>query len=123
MKKIYLVEDNRAISEMIEILLTEKGFTVCSSGTVASFKRQMGNGIPDMFILDIMLPDGNGIDICRELKNNPQTTAIPVLVMSAHTDVREKALEADADDFMNKPFDISEFTRAVFRLTAAQAHG
>lgn len=118
MKTIYLVEDNVAISQMVYILLAGKGFSVCSSGTVAAFRRQMAKGVPEMFILDIMLPDGNGIDLCRELKSDPQTSAIPVILMSAHMDVKEKALEAGADDFVNKPFDIKAFTGMVQTLSA-----
>lgn len=123
MKTIYLVEDNLAISEMVYILLTAKGYSVCSSGTMAAFRKQMAHGVPEMFILDIMLPDGNGIDLCRELKSNPQTRGIPVILMSAHIDVKEKALEAGADDFMNKPFDITAFTGMVQALSADRTRG
>ncbi|MFD2517054.1 response regulator [Salinimicrobium flavum] len=65
-----------------------------------------------VFLLDIMLPDGNGLDLCRELKNNETTRKIPVVLMSAHADIN--SMEG-ADDFISKPFDVDELLRRIER--------
>lgn len=116
MKSIYLVEDNPEISELIGYLLTDLGHEVESDATVSSFRQRLANALPDLVILDIMLCDGDGLDVCRELKSDPATQHIPVILMSAHVNVREKALEAAADDFISKPFDINDFTKQVQHL-------
>lgn len=117
-KTIYLVEDNFEISELIDYLLTDIKLEVKIFATAADFKKEMGNSSPDLIILDIMLPDGDGLDICREMKTNDTTHAIPVLLMSAHINIKTKAMEAAADDFISKPFDIDDFTAKVKRLVA-----
>lgn len=116
MKKcIYVLEDNAAIREMIEFLLIEEDYNVKTCPNISEFWNQMGKHKPDMVVLDVMLPDGNGIDICSELKHNLKTYDIPVLMMSAGNQLSKVKSKCDAEDFINKPFDLNDFVHRVER--------
>lgn len=112
---VYLVEDNLEISELIDYLLTAINLEVRIFTTIAGFRNELPHLSPGLVILDIMLPDGNGIDVCRELKADELTRGIPVILMSAHINIKTKALESGADDFISKPFDIDDFIATVER--------
>lgn len=112
-KVIYLVEDNIEISDLVEYLLNDIGYKTICSTTVSDFNRNIDIALPDMIILDIMLPDGNGIDVCKGLKTNSITNHIPIIIMSAHVNIELKALESGANDFISKPFDIDDFIARV----------
>lgn len=116
MKKcVYILEDNDDIRELISYLLTEENYDVKGYPTVESFKQKMLSAHPDMIILDVMLTDGNGIDVCDELKANKRTNDIPILMMSAHSYVQEIKQKCDAEDFISKPFDIDDLVSRVDR--------
>ncbi|WP_231459770.1 MULTISPECIES: response regulator transcription factor [unclassified Pedobacter] len=114
MKKcIYVVEDNPNIREIIEFLLTEELYEVKTCKDTKAFWQQMQMQAPDMIILDIMLPDGNGIDICTALKTNARTHNIPVMMMSANNHLAQVKSKCTAEDFINKPFDLNDFAERV----------
>ena len=114
MKKcIYVVEDNPNIREIIEFLLIEELYEVKACANTISFWREMKLNLPDMVILDVNLPDGNGIDICAALKTNIKTYSIPVLMMSAHNHLNAVKAKCAAEDFINKPFDLNDFANRV----------
>lgn len=110
-KQVAVVEDNPNIRELIEYLLEDKQFDVVSFGTATTFLSNVTDIRPDLYLLDIMLPDGNGIDLCRQLKTNQETCKKPVILMSAHYD--EIHPECEAADFIAKPFDINHFISRV----------
>jgi DNA-binding response OmpR family regulator len=112
-KCIYILEDNDDIRELIDILLTEENYEVYGYPTVKSFKKEMVEGRPDLIILDVMLGDGNGIEVCDELKSNQVTHDIPVLMMSAHARMGDIYKNCDAEGFIAKPFDINDFVRKI----------
>lgn len=112
-KNIYLVDDDDNIRMLIEYLLGDIGFDVSGYATAAGFQERMGQSLPDLVILDIILPDSNGLEICRELKSNKATAHIPVLLMSANLDNKMIAKTALADGFFSKPFDINDFAEKV----------
>ncbi|MHA4895496.1 response regulator transcription factor [Pedobacter sp. PWIIR3] len=114
MKKcIYVVEDNPYIRDVIEYLLTEDFYEVKACSNTKNFWREMGISLPDMIILDIMLPDGNGLDICNQLKQNARTYNIPVMMMSANNHISSVKAKCKAEDFINKPFDLNDFASRV----------
>jgi len=114
MKKcIYVVEDNPNIREIIEFLLIEELYEVKTCPNTNDFWLQMSKHLPDMVILDIMLPDGNGLDICNTLKRNIKTHDIPVMMMSANNHLNAVKAKCDAEDFINKPFDLNDFVNRV----------
>ncbi len=112
-KCIYILEDNDDIRELIAFLLIEENYDVHGYPTIKSFQKEMRYATPDMIILDVMLGDGNGIDVCDRLKSNERTHDIPVLMMSAHTYYNEIKQKCAAEDFISKPFDINDFIRKV----------
>ena len=112
-KCIYLLEDNDDIREMILFLLEEEEYEVFACPTVKSFNEKMQNGKPDMFVLDVMLTDGNGIQVCESLKSNKKTNHIPVLMMSANAQQSNVIKSCNAEDFISKPFDIDDFVKRI----------
>lgn len=112
-KTIYVVEDDLDISGLIAIILNNAGFQVSAATTVEDFYQLLKIKIPDLILLDIMLPDGNGVEVCKELKQAEAFKYIPVILMSAHAKVNVIASECSADDFIAKPFDIYDLTNKV----------
>lgn len=114
MKKcIYVLEDNAAIRDIIEYMLTEELYEVVVSPTASEFWKQMKTHTPDMIVLDVMLPDGNGLEICNQLKGNAKTYHIPVMMMSANNNISKVISKCPADDFINKPFDLDDFANRI----------
>lgn len=114
MKNIFVVEDDPHLRELMEFLLTSQDYTVRSFPTAEDFKRGIRTGSPDLVLLDIMLPDGNGIDICKDLNENHDTNGIPVVLMSAHADPNIPE-EVGAKDFIAKPFDSEDLFARIRR--------
>ncbi|MCH5719515.1 response regulator transcription factor [Niabella hibiscisoli] len=104
-KRITVVEDEPSIRDIMDILLTSENFEVTLCANAREFNDSLKRPLPDLFILDMMLPDGNGIDLCRELRANLETVLIPIMVMSANVHALQ-ALECGANRFLQKPFDI-----------------
>lgn len=115
-KNIYVVEDNDDIRELVQYLLESEGFNVTGFANVTDFNINMALKLPDIMVLDVMLPDGNGMDVCNKLKVEPHTKDIPVLLMSANTNVSYISKESLADDFIAKPFDIDDLVNRVKSL-------
>lgn len=112
-KKIVVLEDNKDISELIKFLLTKEDHDVEVYENVQSFKKGIQGKSVDLMILDVMLPDGNGFSVCKELKSSPTTKHIPVMLMSANLNSHSFGSEWNAQDFINKPFDIDNFVARV----------
>ena len=112
-KCIYVVEDNANLREIIEFLLLEESYIVKAYPTVASFWQEMRQHAPDFIVLDVMLPDGNGLDVCAKLKGDAKTHHIPVMIMSANNHLRNVRANCAAEDFINKPFDLNDFVSRV----------
>lgn len=112
-KQIHIVEDDEDIRFIIYYILTDSGYTVTESATAKEFVNYISTEKPDLILMDVMLPDGNGIGLCRNLKEDSQTSHIPVIIMSAHAAEKSVLEEACAEDFISKPFDINVFLTAV----------
>ncbi len=114
MKKIvFVLEDNPELRELFTILLEEECYLVSAFPTVSMFNHVISYTLPDVFLLDVMLPDGNGADICQELKLDPRTSHIPIIMMSANNSLAEIKYSCNADDYISKPFDIYDFIKKV----------
>lgn len=116
MKSIYIVEDNDDIRELVEYLLDNENYQVAGFANVTDFKTQLAIAHPDLIILDVMLPDGNGMQVANELKGVTDTQQIPILLMSANTNVAYISAESKADDFISKPFDIDDLITRVAKM-------
>lgn len=113
-KHICILEDDPGILEIIEILLLEEGYQVeCYSRVHDFFSKKESS--PDLFILDVMLPDGNGLEVCKLLKSDQTTKSIPILMMSAHADLPEMTSACTAEEYVTKPFDIHVLLRKIAR--------
>jgi DNA-binding response OmpR family regulator len=117
-KMVYLLEDDADISEIIAYVLSDAGYDVEQCGTVSHFNEKLLQRVPDIFILDILLPDGNGMDVCCKLRHDPPTAMTPILVMSAHQTKQEVAAAGCANDFIAKPFNIDYFRQRVGEFCA-----
>lgn len=114
---IYVLEDNREIRELIEFMLIKSGYKVLSFENAAAFTAGINESHPDLIILDVMLPDGNGIVICEGLKSDEKTKNIPVMLMSANA-LMDNIARSGAEDFIAKPFDIDNFMNRVSKHVA-----
>ncbi|AOM79368.1 response regulator [Pedobacter steynii] len=103
--RIYVVEDNYDIGFVLELFLNEEGFEVKLLPTAKEFKKAVKQELPDLFLLDVMLPDGNGIDLCHQIKKDPRSKRLPILIMSAQENA-DAAKNCEAEDFIAKPFDL-----------------
>ena len=112
-KNICVLEDNDDIREIIEIILQQEEYEVMSYATIEAFWKRPKTENPDMFVLDVMLPDGNGLEVCNELKSSASTNKIPVLIMSAHSNITTMRQKCNAEDFISKPFDINDFVHRI----------
>lgn len=112
-KKIYVLEDNEDIREVVSMILSEEAYEVRSFQDITEFMAKDEHQAADLFLLDVMLPDGNGIDVCSTLKTNPLTSSIPVLMMSANANKYQVELSCNAEGFIAKPFDINSFLKTV----------
>jgi len=115
MKKIALIEDDNDIAFTIRLNLEREGYTVSHymSGQEGLFAVQRGGA--DFVILDLNLPDLDGLTICRELRRDPQTQGIPILILTARGSERDRitGLELGADDYLVKPFSVRELVARV----------
>lgn len=113
-KEIFIVEDNPDIREMLEYILTQDTYKVRSFSTAEEFKSLLASQTPDLVLMDIMLPDGNGLEICKSLRERPDTVDIPILVMSAHASGNARLFrEKGATDFITKPFDVDDLLQRI----------
>ncbi|WAC39749.1 response regulator [Pedobacter sp. SL55] len=112
-KCVYVLEDNANIADIIEFLLVEELYEVKVCKNAKSFWEQMRLHIPDMIVLDVILPDANGIDICTILKKDVRTHHIPVMMMSGNNHLNKVKSKCDADSYINKPFDLNDFIGRV----------
>jgi two-component system, OmpR family, response regulator RegX3 len=121
--KILLVEDERAITEPLAEALEREGFTPAVAGTAAEAIEKAGGALPDLVLLDIGLPDGSGLDVCRELRRQSDVPIIMLTARGSEAD-RVAGLELGADDYIVKPFSAREVTarvRAVLRRASTGA--
>src|SRR3954447_2590323 len=122
-RTILLVEDEPAIAEPLAETLTREGFHLEVAGTAAIALEKATAVRPDLILLDLMLPDGSGYDVCREVRRDSQ---VPIIMLTARGEEADRVigLELGADDYVVKPFSAREVTarvRAVLRRTAAAA--
>jgi len=118
-----LIEDERQIRRFVRSALESEGWTVHESDTMKQGLVEAGTRKPDLMVVDLGLPDGDGVDLIRDLRT---WSGVPVIVLSARTDESDKvnALDAGADDYLTKPFGVAELlarVRATVRRRAQPA--
>jgi two-component system, OmpR family, phosphate regulon response regulator PhoB len=113
--KILIVEDHPDIVEIVKFSLSQEGFDVDSAGNGVDGLRKVASYQPALVLLDLMLPQMSGIEVCKELRKRPETKALPIIMLTAmgeETDV-VRGLETGADDYMIKPFSPKELAARI----------
>jgi len=108
-KNILVIEDNHAILDVITLILQSEAYKVTGFNKSADMMAHIEETTPDLIILDIMLPDGDGRELLKELRSDVKTESIPVLMISArYTEQNIEHGEFKPDGFLAKPFDIDD---------------
>lgn len=118
MALIYIIEDDDSIREIEEFALLNAGHKTVGFSCAKDFYKRLEDVIPDLCLVDIMLPDENGNDIVRKLRHNPETKKLPVIMVTAKTTELDlvKGIEDGADDYIKKPFSVMELISRVKAL-------
>lgn len=125
MALIYIVEDDESIREIETIALKNSNYIVSAFENAKEFYKKLDELVPDLILLDVMLPDESGYDIVRKLRKRPATQDIPIIMITAKTTEMDmiKGLDGGADDYIKKPFSIMELitrVKALLRRTAKE---
>ena len=118
--RVLLIDDDARLSSMVGDYLRHAGFEVSTAGSLAAGRERLAAESFDALLLDLMLPDGDGLDLCRELRASPRTRGLPLLMLTARGEPLDRivGLELGADDYVPKPFNPRELLarmRAVLR--------
>lgn len=118
MALIYIVEDDRNIREIETFALKNSGYSVVDYECAKDFYKGIDNRVPNLVLLDIMLPDEDGLDIVRKLRIMPETKKVPIIMVTAKTTEidKVKGLDMGADDYLTKPFGVMELISRVKAL-------
>lgn len=118
MPLIYIVEDDTNIREIESFALKNSGYNIADFESALEFNKALQNKIPDLILLDIMLPDEDGLMILKRLRSTPETKKIPIIMVTAKTTEidKVKGLDSGADDYITKPFGIMELISRVKAL-------
>jgi len=122
---ILVVEDEPAIQELISVTLTRNGHSVTRTANAAEAYRAVSEALPDVILLDWMLPDGSGLAIARRLRSEARTREVPIIMLTARAadDDKVAGLDSGADDYVTKPFSPRELEariQAVLRRRTPQ---
>jgi len=120
-RRIYILEDDPDIGLVLTYFLTEEGFSVALFVSVEECQQAIDEKLPDLCLFDIMLPDGDGIDICNRLKERDETSSVPVILMSAGEQPSEVYRRSTANIFVPKPFDLDDLLQTINRLISEAA--
>lgn len=121
--RILVVDDEPDLLELVRFNLTQAGFQVTTATSGREGLEQLKNAAPDLVVLDLMLPDVSGNDICRQIRSDPSLAELPILMLTAKSEEVDRVVgfELGADDYVAKPFSPRELTlrvRAVLRRRA-----
>jgi len=114
-KKILLIEDEPDIRKTLEYNLSREGYGVISTSSLAEGRNSLESNSFSLILLDLMLPDGSGLDLCREIKSDKIFSSIPIIILTAKDDEVDKVVgfELGADDYVTKPFSVRELILRV----------
>ena len=112
-----LIEDEPDIRKTLEYNLSREGYGVISTSSLAEGRNSLESNSFSLILLDLMLPDGSGLDLCREIKSDKIFSSIPIIILTAKDDEVDKVVgfELGADDYVTKPFSVREL---ILRIKA-----
>ena len=111
-KTIFILEDDDDLRTLYSYIFDDEDYNIITFASVKAF-MEGSQQIPNLYLLDVMLPDGDGIILCNQLKENPLTASVPVIMVSAHKDIEDVEHECEGAEFIAKPFDIEKLTNMV----------
>jgi two-component system phosphate regulon response regulator PhoB len=119
---ILVIEDEPDIRKTLEYNISREGHKVLTAGSIHDAEKILQSQSLSLILLDLMLPDGSGLDFCRKLKTNSKTESIPVIILTAKDDEVDKVVgfELGADDYVTKPFSVREL---LLRIKAVLKRG
>ena len=127
-QRLLLVDDDTRLVAMVKDYLGAAGYEVETAESLAAGRHQLAEHLYDAMVLDLMLPDGDGLDLCRELRASPRTRHLPLLMLTARGEPLDRivGLELGADDYLPKPFEPRELlarVKALLRRATPQTSG
>jgi DNA-binding response OmpR family regulator len=114
--RILVIDDDPDIGIMIKMMLEYKGYSVSVAVRADQAEEMLEDESFDLLIMDMLLSGTNGIDLCSDLKKNGKTAHLPVIMISAHPNAKEICIQAGADEFISKPFDMQEILSKIQQL-------
>jgi two-component system, OmpR family, phosphate regulon response regulator OmpR len=128
MSRLLLIDDDTRLTAMVGDYLRRNGYEVDTAGSLAAGREQLRQRPFDALLLDLMLPDGDGLDLTRELRGDPRTRRLPLLMLTARGEPMDRivGLEIGADDYLPKPFEPRELlarVKALLRRAAPEPLG
>ena len=120
--KILVIEDEPDIRKNLEYNLAREGFSVIGAASISEAESNLSVQTFNLILLDLMLPDGSGLDLCKKIKADSKTESIPVIILTAKDDEVDKVVgfEIGADDYVTKPFSVREL---ILRVKAVLKRG
>ena len=120
--RVLIIEDEPDIRKTIDYNLSKESFKVFQAGSIAEGEKSISDNSPDVIILDLMLPDGSGLTLCRDIKSDDKTKHIPIILLTAKADEVDRVIgfELGADDYVTKPFSVREL---ILRVKAILKRG
>ena len=115
-EKILVLDDDPDIGMMIKMMLEYKGYSVTVSDRAEQANEILKTDAVDLIIMDMLLSGVNGTDLCSELKKDSSLAHTPVIMISAHPNAKEICLQAGADEFISKPFDMQDILSKIDHL-------
>jgi two-component system phosphate regulon response regulator PhoB len=121
-QKILIIEDEPDIRKTLEYNISREGYEVISASSLSEGREKLESASFSLLLLDLMLPDGSGLDLCRDLKQDKSLSSLPVIILTAKDDEVDKVVgfELGADDYVTKPFSVREL---ILRVKAVLKRG
>lgn len=113
MVKVLVVDDDEAILDAVKLILEEEGFFVQTTSKGEETYRRIAEFKPDIILLDVLMSGYDGREICKNLKENPTTKNIPIVMISAHPSAKDSTLAIGANDFLAKPFEVDDLVQKL----------
>lgn len=113
MKKILIIEDEQDIVDIATMILEDEGYEVSSFTEYPGYEARVNSSRPDLVLLDLNLKGYQGKDICKYIKAHDHLKQTPVVLMSANRDIKTVKEESGADDYISKPFDLTDFISTI----------
>jgi CheY-like chemotaxis protein len=115
-KKVLICDDDEGILDMLALILEDAGFNTVSEINSLNVNKLIEKEQPDLLLLDLWMPVLSGDQVLKMIKNNPETSNLPVIIISASIEGAKIAAEAGANNFIAKPFDVDELINKVHQL-------